>query len=46
MSVFKAFVGLGILFLSSQFLETGILAMPLIMIGSLILTLYCTNLLL
>ena len=45
-SIFKAFVGLGILFMSNQLWETGILAMPLIMVGSLILTLYCTKLLL
>ena len=45
-SIFKAFVGLGILFLSNQFWTTGILAMPLIMIGSLFLTLYCTKLIL
>ena len=45
-SIFKAFVGLGILFMPQYFFDTGILAMPLIMLGSLILTLYCTNLLL
>ena len=45
-SIFKAFVGLGILFLPNQFYQTGILAMPCIMVGSLILTLYCTKLLL
>lgn len=45
-SIFKAFVGLGVLFLSNQFWETGILAMPLIMIGSLFLTLHCTKLIL
>ena len=44
-SIFKAFVGLGVLFLPYQFWDTGILAMPTIMIGSLCLTLYCTTLL-
>ena len=44
-SIFKAFVGLGVLFLPNQFWDTGTLAMPTIMIGSLILTLYCTTLL-
>jgi amino acid permease len=44
-SIFKAFVGLGVLFLPYQFWETGIVAMPLIMMGSLCLTLYCTTLL-
>ena len=44
-SIFKAFVGLGVLFLPYQFWDTGIIAMPTIMIGSLCLTLYCTTLL-
>jgi amino acid permease len=39
-------VGLGILFLAGQFWETGIVAMGLIMIGSLFLSLYCTSLIL
>ena len=45
-SIFKAFVGLGVLFLPNQFWETGLVAMPTIMLGSLCLTLYCTKLLL
>ena len=45
-SIFKSFVGLGILFLSNQFYQTGIVAMPIIMLISLITTLYCTGLLL
>ena len=44
-SIFKAFVGLGVLFMPNQYYETGIVAMPLIMIGSLALTLYCTSML-
>ena len=44
-SIFKAFVGLGILFLPFQFWETGTAAMPVIMAGSLVLTVYCTTLL-
>ena len=44
-SIFKAFVGLGVLFLPYQFWDTGTIAMPTIMIGSLMLTLYCTTLL-
>ena len=44
-SIFKAFVGLGILFLPYQFWETGTAAMPMIMCGSLVLTVYCTTLL-
>ena len=39
-------MGLGVLYLSNQFWETGIIAMPTIMIFSLMLTLYCTTLLL
>ena len=45
-SVFKAFVGLGILFMPQYFADTGIIGMPCIMLGSLVLTLYCTKLLL
>ena len=45
-SIFIAFVGLGILFMPQYFHETGIIAMPTVMLGSLILTLYCMGLLL
>ena len=45
-SIFKAFVGLGILFMPGYFYETGIIGMPLVMLGSLVLTLYCMGLLL
>ena len=45
-SIFKAFVGLGILFMPQYFHDTGIIAMPSIMLGSLFLTLYCMGLLL
>ena len=45
-SIFKAFVGLGILFMPQYFYETGIIAMPSVMLGSLMLTLYCMGLLL
>ena len=44
-SIFKAFVGLGILFLPNQVWSTGTIAMPVIMFGSLCLTIYCTTLL-
>lgn len=45
-SIFKAFVGLGILFMPQYFYDTGIIAMPCVMIGSLMLTMYCMGLLL
>ena len=45
-SIFKAFVGTSVLFLPYYFYETGIVAMPIIMVGSLVLTLYCMSLLL
>jgi amino acid permease len=45
-SVFKAFVGLGVLNLPYQFWETGIAVFPTFLIGILIMTLYCTSLML
>ena len=45
-SIFKAFVGLGILFMPQYFYDTGIVAMPCVMLGSLVLTLYCMGLML
>ena len=45
-SIGKAFVGLGILYMPQFFHDTGIIAMPAIMLGSLVLTLYCMGLLL
>lgn len=45
-TIFKAFVGLGVLQLPAQFYATGKYTQPSLMIGSLFLSLYCVSLLL
>ena len=45
-TIFKAFVGLGVLQLPAQFYATGKYTQPTLMIGSLVLSLYCVGLLL